>query len=137
MAGDGRAAAWQESCRRDFVMCDGISTHDGLGKNRASPNLLIPQGKGYVNTLAHSLLVDQPPNHTPPKGNSMTTYYYMDGEEVSEKRALRIAREFTLKHGLELADTETAWRARSRDEAAREWINNVTESLLEIVTEDD
>jgi hypothetical protein len=116
-------------------MCDGISTHDGLGKKRASPNLLIPQGKGYVNTLAYSLHIQW--HHQPTKGTDMTTYYYMDGEEVSAKRALRIAHEFTLKHGLEIADTETAWRNRSRDEAAREWINNVTESLLEIVVEDD
>jgi hypothetical protein len=67
----------------------------------------------------------------------MTTYYYMDGEKIGVKRALRIALEFTLKHGLELIVTETAWRNRSRDEAAREWLNDVTEGLLEIVVEDD
>jgi hypothetical protein len=45
-------------------MCDGISTHDGLGKNRASANLLIPHGKGYVNTLAQSLHIQWHPQPT-------------------------------------------------------------------------
>jgi hypothetical protein len=67
----------------------------------------------------------------------MTIYYYMDGEKIGEKRALRIAREFTVKHGREMIVTEIAWRNRKRDEAFREWINNVTESLLEIVVEED
>jgi hypothetical protein len=33
--------------------------------------------------------------------------------------------------------TETAWRNRSRDEAARDWLNDVTKGALEIVAEDD
>jgi hypothetical protein len=67
----------------------------------------------------------------------MTTYYYTDGEEISEKRALQIAHEFTLKHGLERIVTETAWRNRARDEAAREWLNYVTKGRLEIVVDED
>jgi hypothetical protein len=65
------------------------------------------------------------------------TIYYMNGEKISEKRALELAREFTLTHGLEMIVTETAWRNRSRDEAAREWLNDVTKGALEIVAEDD
>jgi hypothetical protein len=63
----------------------------------------------------------------------MTIYYYLNGEEISESLALQIAHEFTMKRCLKRADTEAA---RSRDEAAWEWISNKTDSLLKLVVED-
>jgi hypothetical protein len=63
--------------------------------------------------------------------------YYMNGEEISEVDAMRIAREFTRKHGLAMADLEFAWRARVWDEISRKSINNVTEGALKIVVDAD
>jgi hypothetical protein len=67
----------------------------------------------------------------------MTTYY-MNGEEVSEKLALQIAHEFTLKRCLSLIlECELAWRDRAQNETARKWFNDVTKGVLEVVIEED
>jgi hypothetical protein len=67
----------------------------------------------------------------------MTTYYYM-GEEISEKRALQVAHEFTMKRCLNMIlESEIAWRNRSQNETARKWIKDGTEGVLEIVVDED
>jgi hypothetical protein len=61
--------------------------------------------------------------------------YFMDGEEISESRALERVSEFTQKPGFVLFVTREAWRNRPLDEAMWEWLSNAPESVLEIATE--
>jgi hypothetical protein len=61
--------------------------------------------------------------------------YFMDGEEISESRALERVLELIQKPGFVLFVTEDVWRNRARTEAAWEWLSNAPESVLEIATE--
>lgn len=67
----------------------------------------------------------------------MSLEFYMDGEMVSGNKAKEIFKEYSAKHILagyvSDEDCEWAWRNKSRSEDARETINNVTESQLEVV----
>ena len=66
----------------------------------------------------------------------MATVYYIDGELVGAKKAKEFLKERTLAAGYSLDDAEAAWARRSRDEEAREMINNLTGSELEVFIEE-
>ena len=74
-------------------------------------------------------------NETKERQQIMTTVYYLDGEEIGVKKAKQVLDHFALKHNCQ-DDAESYWKRKTKDEDAREQINNITESMLEIFIED-
>ena len=62
--------------------------------------------------------------------------FYLDGEQITRMKAKAFYDQHCDKHWIGPEDAAAYWLAKSHCEEAREQINNITESLLEIVIED-